>query len=146
MAILTAWCVNDGAAATTPPIVLSPGEYEYQFDTGTESRRYYLKLPVNYPNNAPHPVIFNFHGAGQTALNYIQRPHNVDFRNRADAAGVILVYSEGTGFITTWNAAHCCGDDKYHNIDDIDFVEQLFERRMISSVFVATASQRRRAA
>ena len=125
LAILMVWCINDVEALTTTTIVLAPGEYEYQFDTGAEIRRYYLKLPANYPNDAPYPVIFNFHGAGQTALKYIQRPHNVDFRNRADAASVILVYPEGTGLVKTWNAAHCCGHAKYHNIDDIDFVEQL---------------------
>ena len=51
--------------------------------------------------------------------------------DKADQAGFIVVYPNGTGRLEralTWNAGNCCGYGMRHKVDDVGFLRTLIDR------------------
>lgn len=84
-------------------------------------RCYNLYIPASYSTNQSVPLLFNFHGLGQTASAQMLY---ADFRTIADTANFILVLPEGTllSGISYWNVGLLVSQ-----VDDIDFVSKLID-------------------
>lgn len=90
-----------------------------------ETREYILHVPDSYDGTSELPLLFNFHGFGGIASEYM---NEADMRPLAESENFILVYPQGTlldGF-PHWNAALATPDNK-SDVDDLGFMEVLIE-------------------
>ncbi|MFT4614962.1 MAG: polyhydroxybutyrate depolymerase [Bacteroidia bacterium] len=86
------------------------------------TRNYRLHVPHNYQPDREWPLVVAIHGAYSTASYHEQR---TGFSRVADTEGFIVLYPKGVGlfgFLTFWNAGHCCASSLARNIDDIGFI------------------------
>lgn len=93
-------------------------------------RGYVVRLPRALPASAaPLPLVLVLHGGGGNAAN---AEAMTGFTNKAEQAGFIVVYPEGTGRLSqrflTWNAVHCCGYAMHNKVDDVGFIRALLDR------------------
>lgn len=92
-------------------------------------RKYTLHLPKGSESKAKLPLVVALHGAPGTAQNLEE---NSGLNEKADAAGFIVVYPEGTSAtpqdFLNWNAGACCGYPWENKIDDIGFLRSLVDR------------------
>jgi polyhydroxybutyrate depolymerase len=92
---------------------------------GTE-RTYKAHLPPAYRRDQPVPLVLVLHGGGGTGET-IERVTGMS--QKADAAGFIVVYPDGSGprggRLLTWNAGGCCDYAQAHNVDDVGFISAL---------------------
>ena len=89
-----------------------------------ETRQYVLYVPATYDGSESYPVMFNFHGNGDSAQNYF---NYVDMTDLADMNGFILVYPQGLPLEddpSHWNFDPVGGDNK-STVDDFGFFETL---------------------
>ena len=88
-----------------------------------ELREYILYVPASYDGDANIPIIFNFHGFGDSAENYM---NNADMRALAETEVFILVYPQGSCLdgAPHWNPCTNGGDNK-SNANDFGFVESM---------------------
>lgn len=88
------------------------------------TREYILYVPQSYSNQAV-PLLFNFHGFGDTAEQYI---NYADMRSLAESEQFILVYPQGSCLdgATHWNPCLVEGDNK-STADDLGFVEAMID-------------------
>ena len=86
-------------------------------------RTYIVYVPDSYDETSRVPLMFNFHGFGQTADQYL---NFADMRSLADTGNFILVYPQGTLLDGDphWNAGLKTDDNK-SDADDFGFVEAL---------------------
>lgn len=86
-------------------------------------REYFLYVPSGYDETITFPLMFNFHGFGGEAAQYMSY---ADMRSLADAENFILVYPQGT--LTSgsphWNPSLPSSDNK-SDADDLGFIEAL---------------------
>ena len=85
-------------SAITDPVPAAAGRYDLRFDVSNgDQRAYILRLPAGYNPVAapPYPVVYLFHGAGQSASSFYGRPGMVQMEALADAQGKILVFAQG---------------------------------------------------
>jgi polyhydroxybutyrate depolymerase len=75
------------------------------------------------------PLVFNFHGYTSNAM---QEQLLSKMNAKADDAGFIAIFAEGTGNPQSWDAGACCGQAVQNAVDDIGFVKDM----------LATATQR----
>lgn len=68
-----------------------PAEGFHDLQVGVETRRFILRLPSGYDGKKPWPVIFVFHGAGQSAGYF---DGNTDLRAQTEEKAV-LVFPDG---------------------------------------------------
>lgn len=112
-------------AAPLPEINPS-GDYTLIHDL--RPRRYALHLPRGRETEAKLPLVVALHGAPGTPQNLEQ---NSGLNEKADAAGFIVVYPEGTAAtpqdFLNWNAGACCGYPWESKIDDLGFLRTLVE-------------------
>ena len=89
---------------------------------------YKINLPSSYDPSQSYPLVFVFHGGGGNANNI---EDTTNFTQKADEEKFIVVYPYGTGVLNkillTWNCGFCCGYALRNNIDDIGFIESLYE-------------------
>ena len=93
------------------------------------SRSYTLNLPPNYYENAGFSLVIAMHGGGGSASQF---ESTSKLTEKANAAGFIVVYPEGTGVINTWNAGTCCGSAVNNNINDVKFISMLIDKLVAS--------------
>lgn len=82
----------------TDPVPQAAGRYNLRFDVSNgDQRAYLLRLPAGYNPLAavPYPVVYLFHGAGQSADSFYRRPGMTRMEALADAQGKILVFAQG---------------------------------------------------
>jgi polyhydroxybutyrate depolymerase len=87
------------------------------------NREYVLYIPNSYNGVNPVPVLFNFHGFGGNASEFM---NEADMRAVAESDTFILVYPQGScldGY-SHWNACPTGGDNK-STTDDFGFVESI---------------------
>ena len=86
-------------------------------------REYILHIPSSYDRTSQIPLMFNFHGFGGKASEYI---NYADMRALADLENFILVYPQGTCLDGSphWNAGLPHPDNK-SDTDDFGFIEAL---------------------
>ena len=87
------------------------------------NREYILYVPNSYDGTSAVPLLFNFHGFGGSASEFI---NDADMRAEAEANSFILVYPQGSCLngASHWNPCSIDGDNK-SSADDLGFVEAL---------------------
>ncbi|HZJ63214.1 MAG TPA: PHB depolymerase family esterase [Kofleriaceae bacterium] len=129
-------CASNGAddvaaagAAITDPVPAAAGRYDLRFDVSNgDQRAYILRLPVGYnPAAAPYPVVFLFHGAGQSADSFYGRPGMVQMEALADAQGKILVFGQGrlgtsVALAGAWDTTGAIRDDLLYVQELLDYL------------------------
>lgn len=95
------------------------------------NRVYVLYIPNSYDGTSAVPVLFNFHGFGDNASDYM---NNADMRAVAESDTFILVYPQGScsDGSSHWNPCPTGGDNK-STADDVGFVESMIS--VISSQY-----------
>lgn len=118
--LTTMLCAGVGAE----PLV--PGDHVVEVTVGTLDRTYRVHVPPAYDAAVPTPVVVIFHGGGGNAAK-MARFSGLD--DKADEAGFLAVYPEGTGRfgIHTFNGGNCCGYAMRYGIDDIEFTRRLLD-------------------
>jgi polyhydroxybutyrate depolymerase len=89
-------------------------------------RSYLLHVPPGLDPGRPVPVVLAFHGATSNA-RLMQQFSGLSAK--ADAAGFLAVYPNGTGNLNvlTWNGGTCCGYAHNHQVDDVAFVRAVLD-------------------
>lgn len=106
---------------------LGPGDHTRSVGCDGRTRSYIVHLPPAYDGSEPLPVVLAFHGGGSNAE---QMARFSGLNHKADQAGFIAVYPNGTGRferMLTWNAGNCCGYAMRNNVDDVGFVRALLD-------------------
>ena len=95
------------------------------------NREYVLYIPDSYDGTSAVPVLFNFHGFGDNASDYM---NNADMRAVSESDTFILVYPQGSCLdgSSHWNPCPTGGDNK-STADDVGFVESMIS--VISSQY-----------
>ncbi|MFC2110920.1 PHB depolymerase family esterase [Bacteroidota bacterium] len=86
-------------------------------------REYMLFVPSAYNTNTAVPLVFCFHGHGDTAANIMSY---TNFHLIADTANFIVIYPQGTLFQgnSHWNVASWSAGS---NVDDVGFINSLLD-------------------
>ncbi|MDA9992745.1 prolyl oligopeptidase family serine peptidase [Flavobacteriaceae bacterium] len=87
------------------------------------NREYILYVPNSYDETSAIPILFNFHGFGGSASQFMQE---ADMRSLAEANTFILVYPQGSCLdgSSHWNPCPIGGDNK-STADDVGFIESI---------------------
>ena len=87
------------------------------------NREYILYIPNSYDGTSAVPILFNFHGFGGSASEFI---NDADMRAEAESNTFILVYPQGSCLDDSshWNPCPIDGDNK-SSADDLGFVEAI---------------------
>ena len=90
------------------------------------TRTYIIYIPNSYDGSGEHPLMFNFHGFGGRASDFV---YAADMRSQAERDKFIIVYPQGSllGGFPHWNSSGPSPDNK-SSADDIGFVEQLITK------------------
>src|SRR5262249_28144853 len=96
---------------------------------GGLERTYIVYVPKTHDPGTPTPVILALHGA---TMNGPMMVWFSGLNHKADEAGFIAVYPNGTGKHSsfTWNGGDCCGPGIQNNVDDVDFIDALLDDLM----------------
>lgn len=102
-----------------------PGKTRYLTWSGLQ-RSYVVHMPRGKDSKQPLPVVVALHGA---TMNGPMLAWFTDFNDKADEAGFIVVYPNGTGRFSAldWNAGTCCGEAVEKNIDDVGFIDAVLD-------------------
>ncbi len=92
---------------------------------GADTRTFAVHVPATYDPTVPMPVVLNFHGFNSNAPQEISLSH---MNAKADAAGFVVIYPEGTGTQQSWNAGACCGDAASQKKDDVGLVGAILDK------------------
>ena len=86
-------------------------------------REYIIYIPNSYDGTSAVRLLFNFHGFGGSASQFI---NDADMRAEAEANSFILVYPQGSCLngASHWNPCPIDGDNK-STADDVGFVEAM---------------------
>lgn len=91
---------------------------------GQGARYYSVWAPADFAAGPALPALLALHGAGGTA----QIQASMTLLNALGARQrALIVYPEGTGFIPTFNAGHCCGYAQSAGIDDTAYVRAILD-------------------
>jgi polyhydroxybutyrate depolymerase len=111
-------------AAQSP---LKPGDYTRTLQVDGRTRSYIVHIPAKLDPKRPTPVVLAFHGAVENAL-IMALAH--DLSAKADEAGFIAVYPNGTGksdMFLFWNAGGWHGPNADKLPDAVKFVSELLD-------------------
>ena len=106
---------------------LAPGDHNRTLTVGELKRNYLVHIPPKYDSKKPTPVVLAFHGGGGNADSMIVFS---GLNKKADAAGFIVVYPNGTGRlekVLTYNGGNCCGYAMNNKIDDVEFTRKMLD-------------------
>jgi len=106
---------------------LRAGDHTRTLNEGGLERNYLVHVPPQYDPATPMPVVLAFHGGGANAGNMVTFS---GLNEKADEAGFIVVYPEGTGRLErmrTFNAGNCCGYAASQQIDDVAFTRRILD-------------------
>jgi polyhydroxybutyrate depolymerase len=121
--LLTLWMAATVAAAEP----LGPGTHTLSLDVGGLQRSAIVHVPPRYDGTMPLPVVLAFHGGMANAANMV-RFSGLD--DKADEAGFIVVYPNGTGRLQrmlVFNGGNCCGQAAANGVDDVEFTRRLLD-------------------
>jgi polyhydroxybutyrate depolymerase len=110
---------------------LSPvraGDYTRQLTVGGLKRTYHIHVPPGYDPRKPAPVVVVLHGA---LMNGPIMEWFCGVSKKADEAGFIAVYPDGTGpggSLCTWNAGVFPGKLNPRRADDVAFIGSLLDQ------------------
>ncbi|MGB8853546.1 MAG: PHB depolymerase family esterase [Pirellulales bacterium] len=106
---------------------LLPGDHSRSCEVDGGERSYLVHVPPQYDSAAAMPVVLGFHGGGANAENMVVFS---GLNEKADQAGFIVVYPEGSGRLQrmlTFNAGNCCGHAAARSIDDVAFTRLVLD-------------------
>jgi polyhydroxybutyrate depolymerase len=106
---------------------LKPGDSSRSVVVDGHERTYLVHVPPQYDPDTPTPVVLAFHGGGANAGNMVVFS---GLNEKADQAGFIVVYPEGSGRLArmlTFNAGNCCGHAAARDVDDVAFTRLLLD-------------------
>jgi polyhydroxybutyrate depolymerase len=111
------------AALSAEP--LSPGDHRRQIRVDGRSRSYLVHVPETLPERAI-PVVLVLHGARTNAAITVAL---TGMNRKADAAGFVAVYPNGTGNdpLLYWNAGQRSPSVVRENPDDVKFISALLD-------------------
>src|SRR5271165_1129168 len=91
-------------------------------------RSYIVHVPKGHDQKAL-PVVLALHGA---TMNGAMMAWFSDLNRKADEAGFVAVYPNGTGSRSSlfWNGGNCCGSAMQNKVDDVAFVSALLDDLM----------------
>ena len=104
---------------------LRPGKTR-SLSVGGLNRTYVVHVPEGHDHKAPMPVVLALHGA---TMNGPMMAWFSGLNRKADEAGFIVVYPNGTGRFSsfTWNGGNCCGSAVQDKVDDVAFINALLD-------------------
>jgi polyhydroxybutyrate depolymerase len=96
---------------------------------GGLNRTYVVHVPEGHDQEHPMPVVLALHGA---TMNGPMMAWFSGLNRKADEAGLIVVYPNGTGNFSsfTWNGGNCCGSAVQNKVDDVAFINALLDDLM----------------
>jgi polyhydroxybutyrate depolymerase len=102
---------------------LHPGDNR-SINIGGLNRSYVVHVPKGFDHKTPMPVVLALHGA---TMNGPMMTWFSGLNEKADAAGFMAVYPNGTGKRSSlfWNGGNCCGSAMQNNVDDVAFIDAL---------------------
>jgi polyhydroxybutyrate depolymerase len=106
---------------------LGAGEHLRHLTQGELKRSYLVHIPPSYDGKKPMPVVVVLHGA---AMNGPIMEWFCGLSKKADEAGFIAVYPDGTGpggTFLTWNAGVFPGKLNPNRPDDVAFIGQVLD-------------------
>lgn len=106
---------------------IGPGDYSRTIQMDGSERSYLVHIPPKYDSKKPTPVVLAFHGGGANAAHMVSY---CGLNRKADEAGFIVVYPNGTGRLDkllTFNAGNCCGYAMTNRIDDVEFTRRILD-------------------
>lgn len=106
---------------------LVQGDHSRTLTVGDLKRSYLVHVPPKYDPKTPTPVVLAFHGGGANASTMVSFS---GLNEKADEAGFIVVYPNGTGRLEkmlTFNGGNCCAYAKDNNIDDVAFTRMVLD-------------------
>lgn len=99
----------------------------HEIQVGDLRRNYYVHLPPGYQPGRPTPVVMVLHGAG---INARIMAHYCGMNRKADEAGFIAVYPNGTGVAHTllaFNSGNLPPDVTRYLADDVAYIRTLLD-------------------
>lgn len=109
------------------PAALRPGDHSRSLDVDGGERGGLVHVPPQYDPAVAMLVVLAFHGGGANADNMVAFS---GLNGKADQAGFIVVYPEGSGRLPrmlTFNAGNCCGHAAARGIDDVAFTRLVLD-------------------
>jgi len=110
------------------PTALGPGDHSRTLTVGDLKRSYLVHIPPKYDSKKPTPVVLAFHGGGGNAESMVVFS---GLNKKADDAGFIVVYPNGTGRLEnrllSFNGGNCCSYAMTNKIDDVEFTRKLLD-------------------
>lgn len=106
---------------------LRPGDHTRTLLVDGNERSFLVHVPPKYDPTTPTPVVLAFHGGGANPSNMVVFS---GLDEKADRAGFIVVYPEGTGRLErrlTFNAGNCCGHAASQAVDDVAFTRHVLD-------------------
>jgi len=86
-----------------------------------------VHVPKSYDATKPVSIVLAYHGGSSNAEQMV---HFCGLNDKADQAGFLVVYPNGTGrraTALTWNGGNCCGYAIQNKVDDVTFTKALLE-------------------
>jgi polyhydroxybutyrate depolymerase len=104
---------------------LRPGKTR-TLTVGDLNRTYLVHVSEGHTQQATTPVVLALHGA---TMNDPMMAWFSDLNRKADEAGFIAVYPNGTGTFSsfTWNGGDCRGSPTRNEVDDVAFINALLD-------------------
>ncbi len=111
-------------ALAGPP--LGPGDHERSIKIGDTVRTYLVHVPPQYDSRRPMPVVLALHGAWTDAHIHV---HFCGLSGKADKAGFIAVYPNGTGIgqLLFWNSGMVRFPAGTKQPDNVAFIAKLLD-------------------
>jgi len=128
--VASGWLAAACHRAIPDPAGITPGAYREKLDirAGGFRRAFNVHVPAGFDGKTPLPLVVVIHGAFDTAAGMEKAS---GFSRLADRERFFVLYPEGMnlfGFLSHWNAGHCCGKAAADGVDDVGFVAESIER------------------
>jgi polyhydroxybutyrate depolymerase len=129
-AVASGWIAAGCHSGLPDRPVIAPGDYREKLDlrAGGFRRAFSVHVPAGFDGESPLPLVVVVHGAFDTAAGMEKAS---GFSRLADRENFFVLYPEGMnlfGFLSHWNAGHCCGKAAADGVDDVGFVAAAIER------------------
>jgi polyhydroxybutyrate depolymerase len=111
------------AVSSVPIASLNSGDHVRSLTIGDQARSYLVHIPPSYDPGKPVPVVLALHSA---AMNGASMARLCGLSEKADRAGFVVVYPNGTGstpFFLYWDAGGVRGRPS----DDVGFIAKLLD-------------------
>ncbi len=120
-------CFLGGCSKPNDPLAPTEKVYRYNETIIIDgiTRSYTLQLPQNYYETAALSLVIALHGGSGSAAQF---ENTSKLSQKANTAGFIVVYPNGTGTLQTWNAGNCCGSAVNNSINDVTFISMLIDK------------------